>query len=71
MYGMECERKSIGTNIDFLIDAGYDIVKCEGGGCYLGEREFEQSEISFLITRQFCRKAGFEKKKNREGENFE
>ena len=54
MYGMECERKSIGTNIDFLIDAGYDIVKCEGGGCYLGEREFEQSEISrgydYLIT---------------------
>lgn len=52
-YGMECERKSIGTNIEFLIDAGYDIVKCEGGGCYLGEREFEQSEISFLVDAVF------------------
>jgi len=31
----------------------------------------QKSEISFLITRQFCGKAGFEKKKNREGENFE
>ena len=47
-YGMECERKSIGANIDNLIEAGYDIVKCEGGGCYLGEREFEESEIAFL-----------------------
>ena len=56
-YGMECERKSIGANIDNLIEAGYDIVKCEGGGCYLGEREFEQSEISFLVDAVFSSKA--------------
>ena len=56
-YGMECERKSVGANIDNLIDAGYDIVKCEGGGCYLGEREFEQSEISFLVDAVFSSRA--------------
>ena len=56
-YGMECERKSIGANIDNLIEAGYDIVKCEGGGCYLGERELEQSEISFLVDAVFSSRA--------------
>ena len=56
-YGMECERKSIGANIDNLIEAGYDIVKCDGGGCYLGERELEQSEISFLVDAVFSSKA--------------
>lgn len=57
IYGMECERKSVGANIDNLIEAGYDIVKCDGGGCYLGEREFEQSEISFLVDAVFSSRA--------------
>ena len=48
LYGMECERKSIGTNIDSLIDFGYDIVKTNSG-CFLASREFEASEIRFLI----------------------
>ena len=52
-YGMECERKSIGANIDNLIEAGYDIIKCDGGGCYLGERDFEESEMAFLIDAVF------------------
>ena len=56
-YGMDCERKSVGANIDNLIEAGYDIVKCDGGGCYLGERELEQSEISFLIDAVFSSRA--------------
>lgn len=53
IYGMECERKSVAANIENLIEAGYDIIKCDGGGCYLGEREFELSEISFLIDAVF------------------
>lgn len=57
IYGMECERKSVGANIDNLIDVGYDIIKCDGGGCYLGEREFEPSEISFLIDAVFSSKS--------------
>lgn len=40
IYGMICERKSIGSNIDSLIDFGYDIIKTNSGS-YLASREFE------------------------------
>lgn len=56
IYGMECERKSIGTNIDSLIDFGYDIVKTNSG-CFLASREFEASEIRFLIDAVFSSKS--------------
>lgn len=56
IYGMECERKSIGTNIDSLIDFGYDIVKTNSG-CFLAGREFETSEIRFLIDAVFSSKS--------------
>lgn len=56
VYGMECERKSIGTNIDSLIDFGYDIVKTNSG-CFLAGREFEASEIRFLIDAVFSSKS--------------
>lgn len=65
VYGMECERKSVGANIENLIEAGYDIVKCEGGGCYLGARDFEQSEISFLVDAVFSSKS-IDSKKSRD-----
>lgn len=51
-YGLELERKTIGSNIDSLIDFGYDIVKTDKGS-FLGQREFESSEISFLIDAVF------------------
>lgn len=51
-YGLELERKSISANIDSLKDFGYDIIKTEKG-CYLGQREFEPSEVSFLIDAVF------------------
>ena len=51
-YGLELERKSIGSNIESLIDFGFDIIKTDGG-CYLGQRDFEPSEISFLIDAVF------------------
>lgn len=56
IYGMPCERKSIGTNIDSLIDFGYDIVKTNAGS-YLASREFEPSEIKFLIDAVFSSKS--------------
>ncbi|MBQ3494920.1 MAG: WYL domain-containing protein [Clostridia bacterium] len=56
IYGMECERKSIGANIDLLIDLGYDIIKLKKG-CYLGEREIEPSEVTFLIDAIFSSKS--------------
>ena len=55
-YGLEVERKSISNNIDSLIDLGYDIVKTSNG-CYLASREFEPSEISFLIDAVFSSKS--------------
>lgn len=57
IYGMQYERKSISSNIEYLIMAGYDIIKCDGGGYYLGEREFEDSEISFLVDAVFSSKS--------------
>lgn len=56
IYGMECERKSISSNIDLLIDFGYDIIK-QSNGCYLASREFETSEIQFLIDAIFSSKS--------------
>lgn len=56
IYGMECERKSVGANIDNLIDYGYDIIKTQSG-CYLAERDFEPSEIQFLIDAVFSSKS--------------
>lgn len=55
-YGMVCERKSIGTNIDSLIDFGYDIVKTNAGS-FLASREFEPSEIKFLVDAVFSSKS--------------
>lgn len=56
IYGLECERKSIGANLDSLEDFGYDIIKTNKG-CYLGAREFEPSEISFLVDAIFSSKS--------------
>lgn len=64
IYGMECERKSISNNIDCLIDCGFDIVK-NSNGAFLAEREFEPSEITFLVDAVFSSKAiGSEYSKN-------
>ena len=51
-YGLELERKSIGASVDSLIDFGCDIVKNKNG-CFLAERELEDSEISFLVDAVF------------------
>lgn len=57
IYGVDCDRKTIAEKIDALIFEGYDIIKISGGGCYLGSREFEPSEISFLIDAVFSSKS--------------
>ena len=55
-YGMECERKSIGASLDSLEELGYDIVRVPRKGCFLGERAFENSEVSYLIDAIFSSK---------------
>lgn len=32
--GIECERRTISRNVDYLIEYGKPIVKLKGGGCY-------------------------------------
>lgn len=57
IYGMECERKSVSTNIESLIELGVDIVKVPHKGCFLGERTLEPSEVSFIVDALFSSKS--------------
>ena len=36
-----CDRKTVGRNIDYLIEFGYPIVKIKGGGCYFDWENFK------------------------------
>lgn len=47
-YGIECERKAVARNIEFLQQAGYDIVS-DNSGTYLAERKFSIGELRLLI----------------------
>lgn len=49
--GLSAERKAIYSDIDLLIDKGYDIVKnpAPAKGYYLGERDFQLAEARLLI----------------------
>ena len=55
-YAMECDRKTIAANIEYLRDLGYDIQKVSNKGFYLGERELEESQITYLIDSIFSSK---------------
>ncbi len=48
LYGIECERKAVARNIEFLQQAGYDIVS-DNSGSYLAEKKFEVGELRLLI----------------------
>lgn len=47
-YDIECERKAVARNIDFLQQAGYDIVS-DNDGVYLASRKFGPGELRLLI----------------------
>ena len=47
-YDIECERKAVARNIDFLQQAGYDIVR-DSDGIYFASRKFEPGELRLLI----------------------
>ncbi len=53
---IELERKTVSANIDLLIDLGYDIHK-EDKGVYLDEREFDETQIKFLIDAIYSSKS--------------
>lgn len=49
--GLHAERKAIYSDIDLLIDRGYDIIKnpAPHKGYYLGERDFQLAEARLLV----------------------
>ena len=47
-YGIECERKAIGRNLETLKQAGIEIDTSRGGICLI-TRRFEKSELRLLI----------------------
>lgn len=50
--GIRAERKSIYSDIEELIEYGYDIIHVKSrtnGGYYLGSREFELAELKLLV----------------------
>ncbi len=57
LYGIEIERKTVASHIDVLTEHGYDIVKCGKNGLYLGERDFEEGELLFLIDAIYSSKS--------------
>lgn len=48
IYGIEIERKTIATNLELLSNLGYDICR-DAGGVYLNERDFDDTQIKYLI----------------------
>lgn len=56
-FGIELERKTIASSIDVLLHHGFDIVKCGKNGLFLGERDFEEGELLFLIDAIYSSKS--------------
>jgi predicted DNA-binding transcriptional regulator YafY len=55
-YGIELERKSVSNNIDLLEEFGYDIIRLPRKGVYLAERDFDPSEVSYIVDALFSSK---------------
>ncbi len=55
-YGIVAGRNAIGRNIDSLIGAGFYVEKTSKG-VYLGERDFEDSEVEYLIDSVYSSKS--------------
>lgn len=55
-FGMYCERKTAASNIEALSELGFDIIKVDRKGYFLGSREFETGEILFLLDAIFSSK---------------
>ena len=53
LYGIELERKSIGSSLQLLEELDYDIAKGQKGGFALLSRTFDTTEAAFLIDAIF------------------
>ncbi len=57
IYGIELERKSIGSSLALLQELDYDIVKGPKGGFALASRTFDVSEVRYLADAIFSSKS--------------
>ena len=50
-YNINAERKSIYSDVDVLVEAGYDVIKVStpSKGYCMGERDFQMAEVRLLI----------------------
>lgn len=55
-YGIECDRKTIASYIQNLKDFDFDIISIPNKGSYLGQRELEPSEVTYLVDSLFASK---------------
>ena len=53
LYGVNLERKSISSNIETLINLGFDINWIKGKGYALYERRLEDGEIKYIVDALF------------------
>ena len=53
-YGMECDRRSVKNNLEYLQEFGYEISMEKG--YYLMEREFEDSSSDSLLMPFYSQK---------------
>jgi len=56
IYQVDMERKTVSANLYLLQDLDYDVV-IEKKGCYLGEREFNETEVKYLVDAIYSSKA--------------
>ncbi len=58
LYNFEAERKSISSNLKFLIEMGFDIVENKPkGGVSLISRKFDLTQVQYLIDSVFSSKS--------------
>ena len=67
IYLLDIERKTIASTIRLLIDYGYDIISIPKKGYYLNERDFDQTEIKYLVDAIYSSKTIPTKEANAQG----
>lgn len=55
-YGIECDRRSVKNNIDYLKEMDIEINTDKNKGCYLVNRTFDNAELRLMIDSILCSK---------------
>ena len=46
--GVQCERRTVGRNVDYLISFGVPIIKIKSGGCYYDKDADEREKNEWI-----------------------